>query len=85
MIALIAHLDELADVLRASAELVPADYSAADLRDTLATALAGQAPGLAARLGRLDEWLTDALAEFVADAHALAVGLEATPDDSQCP
>jgi hypothetical protein len=85
MIALIAHLDELADVLRASADLRLADYSPADLRDTLANVLAGTSPGLAARVGRLDEWLTDALAEFVADAHALAVGLEATPDDSQCP
>ncbi|HVK12619.1 MAG TPA: hypothetical protein VM597_27970 [Gemmataceae bacterium] len=82
MIALLAHLDELADVLRASADLHPADYAPAGLRDALAAALAGPAPGLAARLGRLDEWLTDALAEFVADAHALAVGLETAADDS---
>ena len=83
MIALIAHLDELADVLRASADMQPADYSAADLRDMLAVRLVGQAPGLAHRLGLLDDWLTDALAEFVADAHALAVALETSPDDPE--
>jgi hypothetical protein len=76
MVPLLADFDELAAVLRASADLLPADHSAAELRDTLAARLAGPAPVLARRVGGLAEWLTDALAEFVTDAHALAAGLE---------
>jgi hypothetical protein len=82
MTALHIHLTELLAVLRASAGLNPAEHPAGRLRDLIAGRLAGCDPLLADRVRRLDNWHTDALAQLVADAHALARVLERPADPS---
>ena len=79
MTALHIHLNELLAVLRASTGLSPADHPAGRLRDLVAGRLAGSDPLLADRVRRLDDWHADALAQLVADAHALARALEGPP------
>jgi hypothetical protein len=49
------------------------------IRDAIAVRLGGLNPELANRMFRLDEWQTDALADFVTDAHALAQSWESAP------
>ena len=70
-------------VLRVSARLRPSAGSPAALRDDLAHHLEGIAPDLAVRVRALDPWHTDALADFVAEAHLLAkaLGRPASPED----
>ena len=84
MSALATHFDELLAVLRVSARLRPSAGPPAALRDVLADQLEGSAPDLAARVRALDPWHTDALADFVAEAHLLAKALgrpAVTPED----
>jgi hypothetical protein len=76
MTALHIHLNELLAVLRASAGLDPGAYAPARLRDAVADRVGWSDPLLAARVRRLDDWHTDALAQLVSDAHALANALE---------
>ena len=75
MNALSTHLDELLAVLGASARLRPSAGAPARLRDELAARLGKSDPDLAERLRGLDEWHTDTLADFVAEAHLLAKAL----------
>ena len=79
MSALATHFDELICVLRASARLRPSAGTPACLRDELADQLDEPAPELAARVRALDPWHTDALADFVAEAHLLAKALGRPP------
>jgi hypothetical protein len=76
MAMLDTHLDELLAVLRVSAGLRLDAYAPAGLRDRLAARLAADDPNLARRVRQLDDWQAESLADFVADAHALAGALE---------
>jgi hypothetical protein len=74
--ALATHLDDLSAVLRASAALRPAASTAATLKVQLAARLDPARPDLAARVRGLDDWHTEALADFITDAHIVATALE---------
>ena len=82
MSALATHFDELLSVLRASARLRPSAGSPTSLREELARQLDESAPDLAARVRALDPWHTDALADFLAEAHLLAKALGRAPVNS---
>jgi hypothetical protein len=82
MNALCTHLDDLLTVLRVSAELSPSDYAPIQLRNTLAAALVAGRPELARRVARLDDWHTEALADFVVEAHVLAEAFDRWPRDA---
>jgi len=79
MAALNVHLNELLTVLLASEGLRPQDMTSVQIRDTIAVRLSGLNIELANRLFRLDDWQTDALGEFVTEAHALAQSWENAP------
>jgi hypothetical protein len=79
MAALHTYLDDLLAVLRTAAGLHPLPNAAARLRDELAARLAGSDPELAERVRRLDDWHAEVLADFVADAQALAATLMSVP------
>ncbi len=83
MTALYIHLNELLAVLRASAGLDPSAGPPAQLREAVEDRLRATDPLLAERVRRLDEWHTDALAQLVADAHALAQALEASSGEGE--
>jgi hypothetical protein len=72
MAALNIHLNELLAILLASEGVPLQNMTAVQVRDAIAERLAGLNPELASRMHRLDDWQTDAVAEFVADAHALS-------------
>jgi hypothetical protein len=74
---LTTHLDDLLAVLRASGGLHRLPRNPIHLRAKLADALEPLDPALAGRIRGLDEWHAETLAEFVADAHALAKVLDA--------
>ena len=81
MNALSTHLDDLLTVLRASAELRPSDHSPGQLRAVLAAALTA-VPDLSRRVARLDDWHTEALADFVVEAHILAEAFDRWPPEA---
>lgn len=73
------HLDDLLTVLRASADLRPSSDTASQLRAQVAARLERGRPDLAARIRALDDWHTEVLADFIADAHVMADALEGPP------
>jgi len=79
MAVLNVHLNELLSILLASEGLRPQDMTAVQIRDTVALKLSALNPELSNRMFRLDEWQTDALGDFVTDAHALAQSWESAP------
>ena len=78
MTALFTHLDDLLAVLRSSAEIDPHAVLPPQLREALALRLD---PELSQRVRRLDDWHTEALADFVAEAHILAEALDRWPKE----
>jgi hypothetical protein len=79
MNVLSTHLDDLLAVLRSSADLELAAVPPTQLRAALARELDDSWPDLADRVRRLDEWHTEALSDFVAEAHVLAEALDRWP------
>jgi hypothetical protein len=79
MPALHTHLDDLLAVLRTAAGLHPIPNTAGRLRDELAEGLDRSDPDLAERVRRLDDWHAEVLADFVADAQAVAATLTLPP------
>lgn len=79
MAVLHTHVDDLLAVLRTAATLDPIPDAAARLRDALADQLAHTNPELAERVRWLDDWHAEVLADFVADAAALARTLASAP------
>jgi hypothetical protein len=79
MNALSTHLDDLLAVLRASADLEPSALSPVQLRQALVAGLNASMRDLSYRVGALDDWHTEALADFVAEAHILAEALDRWP------
>jgi hypothetical protein len=79
MAVLDTYLDDLLAVLRTAAGLHPIPNAAARLRDELAGRLTRSDPDLAERVRRLDDWHAEVLADFVADAQALAATLASVP------
>jgi hypothetical protein len=82
MAVLHTYLDDLLAVLRAVASLDPVPNAGARLRDDLVDRLALSDPELADRVRRLDDWHAEVLADFVADAQALAATLASAPPPS---
>lgn len=76
MTALNVHLNELLTILLASEGLRPQDMTPVQIRDAIAMRLIGMNLELSNRLFHFDDWQTDALGEFVTDAHALAQSWE---------
>jgi hypothetical protein len=79
MPALHTYLDDLLAVLRTAAGLDPIPNAAGRLRDELADRLDRSDPDLADRVRRLDDWHAEVLADFVADAQAVAATLALPP------
>ena len=80
MAVLHTYVDDLLAVLRAAATLNPIPDAAAQLRDALADLLVHSDPALAERVRALDDWHAEVLADFVADANALAATLASAPE-----
>ena len=80
MSAFTTHLDDLLTVLRASADLRPTVETAASLRTQVAVRLNLDHPELAMRVRAMDDWHSEVLADFIADAHVMAAALEHPPD-----
>lgn len=66
------RFEDVLAVFRAAAGLAPLVGAPIPLRDAVAARLSRTDPALAIRVRALDDWHTEALAEWVAEAHLLA-------------